>query len=219
MKTIISSVLLILIFNIISCYSASIIGRIYPNQLLTDVNELTSDTEVILNSGEYITYIKADHTFEVKNVKPGTYLLQINTKNFVFDRYWIIVSDANSIVAAKEASEIEFNIGFIKENRCNYPLEVQAIQRKDYFEPRSYLNILSFLKNPIVLLMVFSCGMMFLMPRLVSGLDEEELKEMKKSQGSMQDFMNKAQNGDLSQMFSSFLADAQMASQTKSKRK
>jgi len=67
--------------------------------------------------------------------------------------------------------------------------------------------------------MVFSCGMMFLMPRLVSGLDEEELKEMKKSQGSMQDFMNKAQNGDLSQMFSSFLADAQMASQTKSKRK
>jgi len=219
MKIIISSVLLVLIFNIISCYAASIVGRIYPNPLLTDVNELTSNTEIILNSGEYITYLKGDHTFEVKNVKPGTYLLQINTKNYIFDKYWIIVDDTNSIIAAKEASEIEFGIGFIKENKCNYPLEVQAIHKKDYFEPRASLNILAFLKNPIVLLMFVSCGMMFLMPRLVSGLDEEELKEMKKSQGSVQDFMSKAQSGDLSQMFSSFLADAQMAGQAKSKKK
>ena len=58
--------------------------------------------------------------------------------------------------------------------------------------------------------MVVSIGMMYLMPKLISGLDEEELQEMKRSQGNVQDFMSKAQGGDFSSIFSNFLADAQM---------
>jgi len=67
--------------------------------------------------------------------------------------------------------------------------------------------------------MCISIGMMYLMPKLVSGLNEEELKEMKSTQGNVQDFMNKAQSGDFAQMFSNFLAEAQMANQNKQKKK
>jgi len=218
MKTILASALIILIFNIISSYSVSVVGRIYPNTILPEVNELTSNTEIVLNSGEYVTYLKADHTFEVKNVKPGIYLVQVNTKDYIFDKYWVHVDETNYVTAAKEATEIEFNYNFFKDNRCNYPLEVQAIYKKDYFEARDSINFLGFFKNPIVLLMCISIGMMYLMPRLVSGLDEEELKEMKRNQGNVQDFMSKAQSGDFSQMFSNFLAETQM-SQAKSQKK
>jgi len=212
MKTIFASALIILIFNIISCYSVSVVGRIYPNTILTEVNTLTSNTEIILNSGEYVSYLKTDNSFEIKNVKPGLYLLQINTKDYEFEKFWILVDETNTVLAAKEVTDIEFSTEFFKENRCNYPLEVQAIYKKDYFEPRTSINILGFFKNPIVLLMVISLGMMYVMPKLISGLDEEELKEMKKNQGNVQDFMSKAQGGDFSQIFSSFLAETQMGS-------
>ncbi|ORX53887.1 hypothetical protein BCR36DRAFT_403511 [Piromyces finnis] len=219
MKSILSTALIIFIFNIISCYSASVTGRIYPNVILPDVHELSSNTEIILNGGEYVTYLKADSSFEIKNVKPGIYIAQINAKNYFFDKFWILVDETNNVSASKEATEIEFNDKFFKSNKCNYPLEVQAVLKKDYFEPRQTINILGFFKNPLVLLMTLSIGMMYIMPRLVSGLDEEELKEMKRNQGNVQDFMNKAQNGDFSQMFSNFLAEAQMASQNKQKKK
>ncbi|OUM63829.1 hypothetical protein PIROE2DRAFT_20620 [Piromyces sp. E2] len=134
MKSIFATALIILIFNIISCYSVSIVGRVYPNTILPEVSSLTSDTEIILNSGEYTSFIKADHSFEVKNVKPGIYLVQINSKNYIFDKFWILVDESNNIVASKEATEIEFSIDFFKDNRCNYPLEIQALHKKDYFE-------------------------------------------------------------------------------------
>ncbi|ORX80585.1 hypothetical protein BCR32DRAFT_268799 [Anaeromyces robustus] len=219
MKFIFSSVLLILIFNIISCLSVSIVGRVYPNTILPDVKDLSSNTEIILNGGEYVAYLKHDNSFEVKNVKPGVYILQVNTKNYVFGKFWIVVDESNNVVAAKEAMDIEVSPSFIKENQCNYPLELQAVQKKDYFNTRASIDVLSFLKNPLVLLMLGSIGIMFVLPKMVSGLDEEELKEVKKNQSNVQDFMNKASNGDLSQMFSSFLAETQMGGSKVNKRK
>lgn len=121
-------------------------------------------------------------------------------------------------MASKDAPAVEFGLTYIKENQVKYPLEIQANMKNDYFEKRSNFSIMSLLKNPMVLMFGFALFSMVLMPKLMSGLDEETLKEMKKEQGSMQNMMNKATTGDFSQMFSNFLAENQMQ-QNKNKRK
>lgn len=57
-------------------------------------------------------------------------------------QFWILVDEDNNVLAAKEATEIEFSIDFFKENKCNYPLEVQALHMKDYFEVNNHFSIL-----------------------------------------------------------------------------
>jgi len=50
-----------------------------------------------------------------------------------------------------------------------YPLSLRSLGKEDYFTIPTGLNLLGMLKNPMVLMMMFSGIMMFAMPKVMVG--------------------------------------------------
>ncbi|KAI3640722.1 hypothetical protein MIR68_001600 [Amoeboaphelidium protococcarum] len=60
----------------------------------------------------------------------------------------------------------------------------------DYVLPRQSFNVLSILSNPMVLMLVISGGLMFLTPKLMENMDQEQVKEVRESQSAMQGLLS-----------------------------
>ncbi|KAF9633904.1 hypothetical protein BFW01_g4799 [Lasiodiplodia theobromae] len=83
--------------------------------------------------------------------------------------------------------------------------EVRVLGRKEYYQERSGFSPLAFLKNPMILMGVFSLALIVGMPYLMDNMDEEtraEFEEMQKSSPLAQNPAAQLQNFDLA----SFLA-------------
>ena len=52
-----------------------------------------------------------------------------------------------------------------------YPILLTARQRKEYFAPPGSFDILPMLKNPMVMMMVFVCITLFLLPKAMVGIE------------------------------------------------
>ena len=80
----------------------------------------------------------------------------------------------------------------------SYPLVLTPKGTYQYFEVKRGFSIFMLLKNPMVLMMLFTVGLMVVMPKMMEGLDPEEKARMKQQ-------MEAQQSGDptqlLSQMF------------------
>ena len=68
-----------------------------------------------------------------------------------------------------------------------HPLEMMAHASYEYFEPRQGFSILGIFKNPMLLMMLVSVGMMFLMPKMMEGLDPEQKEQMQRQLEMQQD--------------------------------
>jgi hypothetical protein len=68
-----------------------------------------------------------------------------------------------------------------------HPLELSALATIDYFEPKPSFSPFRMLKNPMVLLMLFSVVMMVVMPGMMNNLDPEQKEQMKKQMEMQQD--------------------------------
>ena len=53
-----------------------------------------------------------------------------------------------------------------------YPLKLAPITKLNYFVEREKFDIMSYLKNPMVLIIGLSMVMMFIMPKMVENMDE-----------------------------------------------
>jgi hypothetical protein len=69
----------------------------------------------------------------------------------------------------------------------SYPLVIYPNGTFQYFEMKSGFSVFSLLKNPMVLMMVVSVGMMVAMPKLMEGMDPEEKARMKQQMAVQQD--------------------------------
>ncbi|RXK41400.1 hypothetical protein M231_01305 [Tremella mesenterica] len=85
-----------------------------------------------------------------------------------------------------------------------YPIEIRAMGKENYFIPVGGVNVFGMLKSPMILMMLFSAGMMFVMPKLMSSmdLDPEMAKEMAQTRKKMQSMQNMDLVGSLSGMLS-----------------
>lgn len=69
----------------------------------------------------------------------------------------------------------------------DHPLTVTAYATYEYFEKRPAFSIFVILKNPMFLMMAVSVGLMFMMPKMMEGLDPEEKARLKEQMASQQD--------------------------------
>ncbi|OCF42370.1 hypothetical protein I317_03745 [Kwoniella heveanensis CBS 569] len=84
-----------------------------------------------------------------------------------------------------------------------HPLILSAVGKEDYFMPKGGMNILGMLKNPMVLMMLFSGIMMYALPKLTASMadmDPEMAKEMAETRKKMQGVQNMDWAGSLSTM-------------------
>ena len=69
----------------------------------------------------------------------------------------------------------------------SYPLVLHPHATYEYFEKKKGFSMFSILKNPMVIMMVMSAGLMFLMPKMMEGLDPEEKARMQQQMKNQQD--------------------------------
>merc|ERR1711998_686832 len=130
-----------------------------------------SATAVHLNAGKYSAFVRADGTFKVHGVPAGTaYVLQVVSSSMVFDQVRVSVMKNGDVRAS-----LMFPSNKRGSDSVNYPLFLEPKGRMSFFEVREGFNFGMLYKNPMVLMMGFSCVMMFMMKYMV---DPEQMKEM-----------------------------------------
>lgn len=161
----------------------------------------TSDVKItlVVNGGQTIaTRVKPDGSFVVLDVPPGSHLLETFALGYAFPPMTVKISVDGVINAAfSEDPTVKFS----------HPLLLKPVSVATYFEPRQGLSLASLAKNPMFLMVAFTVLMAWAMPKLMEGMDPEELKEMQEKMG---------QQPSISDLFSGkMLEDAQKAAEAK----
>lgn len=161
--------------------SSQQLGIIEGRLQFSDKTPFNETTRITLNHGEFSTYSRLDGTFAIRNVPPGIHVLDIQSTVYHFSQIKIqFLPDEMSNPRC-----IEYLYPGAKKNAVPHPLTLTALATYSYFEPRRGFSIFDLLKNPMIIMMAFSAGLMFLMPKMMEGLDPEE-KERMKQQMEMQ---------------------------------
>jgi len=169
--------------------TTNIEGRLqFPDQ-----SPLNVTTQVSLNNGEYLTYSRIDGSFIFYDIPPGVHQLDVHSMTYHFGQIKILlVEDSMDVPKC-----LEYSYPGATKQPVKYPLVMTTYATYDYFEPKRGFSLFGILKNPMVLMMLVSVGLMLGMPKLMEGLDPEEKEEMRRQM--------KAQSNPtemLSQMFS-----------------
>lgn len=148
----------------------------------SDKTPFNVTTRISLNNGEYSTYSRADGTFVVYDVPPGIHQLDIHSSKYHFGQIKIQLL-AESMDTPKC---LEYAYPGAAKTPVKYPLVLSPHATYEYFEKSKGFSIFSLLKNPMVLMMLFSVVMMFVMPKMMEGLDPEEKEQMRKQMKAQQ---------------------------------
>ncbi|KAL3918338.1 MAG: hypothetical protein SGILL_004288 [Bacillariaceae sp.] len=140
-------------------------------------------TKISLNNGEYTTYSRKDGSFIIYNVPPGIHQLDVLSKAFHFGQVKVqLLEDAMDAPNC-----LEYAYPGAPKRTIKYPLVIYANGTYQYFEVKRGFSVFSLVKNPMVLMMLFSVGMMYFMPKMMEGLDPEEKAKMKQQMEAQQD--------------------------------
>ncbi|KAJ3225906.1 hypothetical protein HK099_005962 [Clydaea vesicula] len=144
---------------------------------------LDASTRILLNYGERTAYLKSDGSFKFENVSLGIHTLTASSTLHYYDVIRIDVEEnANSEPSVKASLSIPGATFDRRGPDLVYPLELKARHKYDYFLPRPTFNFFDLLKNPMLLMSLFSLFMMFILPKLTANMDPEDLKELQGKQ-------------------------------------
>ncbi|KAF1961226.1 hypothetical protein CC80DRAFT_488554 [Byssothecium circinans] len=188
-----------------------------PATPLVNPSTLPSTTHATLQSSgpPLDAYITRANSFNFNNVSAGSYLATIHCRDYAFEPLRIDVTVEESIEGSGEQREVvrawQTFIGNEWDNKgegkgeggSGLVIEVKPLGQKNYYQERTGFSPLSMLKNPMILMAVFSMGLVFGMPYLMDSMDPEtkaEFEEMQKKSaigGSASDTAAQIQNFDL----------------------
>ncbi|CAD0092951.1 unnamed protein product [Aureobasidium vineae] len=150
--------------------------------------------------------LRIDNSFIFPNLEEGEWLLDVHSRDYVFPSLRVDVVDPVSILPIKQegdgeaapvASTPETVTVYLTHpsNRWGHlgakiaastaalssaeqvKLSVSALGKKTFYEQRQGFDLLSFFKNPMILMGVLSMGLVFGMPYLMENMDEETKAE------------------------------------------
>jgi hypothetical protein len=147
-----------------------------------DENPVNS-TKIVLNGGEFTSYSKPDGSFAFYHVPPGVHVLDVISHSLHFGQIKIqLLEDA-----MYAPNCIEYAYPGAPKQVVPHPLVLKAHAAHEYFETRPGFSIFNILQNPMILLMLFSFGLMFLMPKMMEGLEPEDRERMRKQMEMQKD--------------------------------
>jgi hypothetical protein len=146
----------------------------------------------------YRTPLRLDNSFVFTNLEEGEYLLDIHSRDHVFPSLRVDVLDPVSIlpvhvegdgVAAEKVQQQETVVVYLTHpsNKWDHlgakiatssaplssdaevKLAVSALGKREFLEKRQGFDLLSFFKNPMILMGVLSMGLVFGMPYLMDN--------------------------------------------------
>lgn len=172
-------VFLLQVHHVASEQKTTIEGRLQ----LPDMKPFNTTTTISLNFGDHIVYSAVDGSFQFRDVPPGVHVLDVHSKTHHFPQIKIQIVENDM----ENPRCLEYAYPGAQKNPVLYPLVLTAIATYDHFEIKRGFSIFSILKNPMLLMMLFGAGLMFVMPKLVEQMDPEEKEQMRKQMEMQQD--------------------------------
>jgi len=177
--------------------SASSTPSTSSTSFLTQIHHLpkhlysTTHLQLTNNNYTYTTPITSTALATFSDVQSeNTYTLNIHSLSHIFPTYTVTINSPNDVVVKSASGN---NYGQVIEN--TNPLVIQPYIEAQYYHEREPMNYMSYLKNPMVIMMIITFAMIVIMPRLMNNMDPEELAAMKQQQQqfSIQGLMNSMQ--------------------------
>ncbi|TVU08276.1 hypothetical protein EJB05_41674 [Eragrostis curvula] len=147
----------------------------------------TSNTKVILNGGQRVTFARpdgyfsfiADHTilpflllldliYFSHNVPAGTHLIEVSSIGYFFSPVRVDISARNPGYIQAALTETR---------RVLNELVLEPLKEEQYYEAREPFSIMSLLKSPMGLMVGFMVIMVFVMPKMMENIDPEEMRQ------------------------------------------
>ncbi|KAI6147654.1 hypothetical protein BKA82DRAFT_4142851 [Pisolithus tinctorius] len=130
------------------------------------------------------------------NVHPGVYVLSVLSHDYTFEQFRVDVSDASSI---PEVKSYIFGAPLLSPSAVTlpYPIILSPRSKNSYFKPHESFSLLGMFRNPMMMLMLVTAGMLLAMPYIMKNLDPRSLEEIKNRREMVASIRNSVQGGDL----------------------
>ncbi|KAF8649903.1 hypothetical protein AX16_005662 [Volvariella volvacea WC 439] len=185
-------------------------GAIQWNSVCRDASEL-GPAKAVLDHGIYHGSVAKDGQFTIPNVPRGTFILSVQSHDFVFDQLRVDVGNASVVVRPYLPGT---PLDPPSSVQLPHPIVLSAKQRYNYFVPQEHFSVASMLKNPMMILMIVAGGMVLAMPYLMKNIDPEALEEFKEQQAKIAGVQNAMASGNLRAGFSTLMDAAEEAAQS-----
>ncbi|KAJ1978256.1 hypothetical protein H4R34_003272 [Dimargaris verticillata] len=187
-------------------------GQMVPNTILTDLTLVDPATRVLINGGAWSTWLHQDGSFAV-DVPPGEWLLEVESKDFVFPKFQLVVdTDAQNrerVTAMPVAPGQRWAPGSNHNAQgkvVKHPLSFSAFAQMEFFTPREQFNFVGMFTSPYILMTLFTVAIMFIMPKLQANMDPESLKDWEDEKSKMQKQMDTFQAPDFSASLANWMS-------------
>ena len=114
---------------------------------------------------------------------PGVYLLDVLSVDYVFSQIKLNLPTA----AGEPIRCLEYAYPGAAKKAAPYPVELSPHLKMQYFDVREQPGLHTLFRNPMLLMMMFTCGLVVFMPKLMDGMDPEEKKKLQEQMGAAQD--------------------------------
>lgn len=124
---------------------------------------------ILSTNGEIVRYgwTRGDGRFKIPKVPVGSHLLEVSAIGLLYPELRVDVSADGKVLATLADNELQ---------RLPEPLIIRPAGRAEYFEKQTPFNIISFLKTPYGLMIMFGVFAVFVLPKM--KVDPEEYKEL-----------------------------------------
>ncbi|EDW03543.1 GH11292 [Drosophila grimshawi] len=134
-----------------------------------------ADIKLSIDNGEYQGFVRRDGNFMISGIPAGSYVLYAHHADIFFQPIRVEIA-RNGNIRARQLSHIKPSHVI----KLPYPLLLKPLERRKYFRTREQWNLLDYVLNPMVLLMVVPLLMMLLLSRLIT--DPETKREIESIQ-------------------------------------
>jgi hypothetical protein len=171
--------------------AARLVVVVPPSQLLPEPSSLPSSTHAVLlgspGGARYDSLLRRDNTFVFPELALDSYLFTIYARDYNFAPLRVdVATNASSTALSSEKYESSTVITAWQTFRGNewsnkgpeldsardtLIIRVQPLSGKDYYQQRAGFSILSFLKNPMILMGLFSVVMIVGIPYVMDNCE------------------------------------------------
>jgi ER membrane protein complex subunit 7 len=147
---------LLLLVDAASAEAGVIQGKLqYP-----DKRPFAEMTRISLNHDEQHTYSLSDGSFTFFNVGPGIHVVDVYNHAYHFAQIKCQFLEEEM----DRPTCIEYIYQGANKLPASHPLAITALASIEYFEAKRGFSVMSIVKNPMILMMLFSVVMMYFMP-------------------------------------------------------
>lgn len=150
-------------------------GRVFPlDDQDFSLSNWQVDTQIHVNGGEYIGFVKQDGSFAIHNVPSGSYVVEIVHPDYMYETVRVEINSKGKYRARK--------VNYIQTSQViqvPYPLRIKASAKYRYFQVREQWRMTDFLFNPMVIMMVLPLLLIMILPKMMNDPEtKEDLKQI-----------------------------------------